>query len=74
MKSCPKCNEEFPDDDNYCDSCGLKLKKGKPSISHKEGFIEKNWWLILTIIILVFLLMGAIFIYIFDPWWVPYYL
>jgi len=36
MKTCPKCGSIYPDMDNFCMMCGLKLKSKKAEHTHKE--------------------------------------
>lgn len=31
MKYCPSCGQQFDEEDNYCDACGIKLAKYTPN-------------------------------------------
>jgi len=70
MNYCKKCDKEFPDRDNYCDSCGVKLKpkksKKKRKVHQTEDNFEKSNKLVYLIggIVLVAFIISIIVIFV----------
>ena len=59
MKHCHKCNKEFLDDKQYCDTCGKKLKS-KIDKEYASGLKNKKKWFSIKTIIFVVLVLFVI--------------
>lgn len=58
MKTCPVCNDSFPDELNFCDIDGTRLNRGANQADGTRAKDRGNWWSLLG----AGLLVGAVVI------------